>query len=62
MISETAPAKLNLYLHVGGVRRDGLHDLKSLFLFADAGDVISAAPARGLSLTIEGPFAPALVG
>lgn len=60
MVAEIAPAKINLYLHVGPRRRDGLHDLRSLFVFADAGDVVSAEPARDLSLTIEGPFAAPL--
>ncbi|MGD9799778.1 MAG: 4-(cytidine 5'-diphospho)-2-C-methyl-D-erythritol kinase [Parvularculaceae bacterium] len=60
MICEIAPAKINLYLHVGAVRRDGLHDLESLFVFTDAGDVVEAAPADGLSLAIAGPFAAPL--
>ncbi|MFZ5617373.1 MAG: 4-(cytidine 5'-diphospho)-2-C-methyl-D-erythritol kinase [Pseudomonadota bacterium] len=60
MITEIAPAKINLYLHVGALRRDRLHDLESVFVFADAGDVISAAPSSGLSLEIAGPFAGAL--
>lgn len=62
MITETAPAKINLYLHVGPVRDDGLHDLASLFVFTEDGDVVSAEAADDLSLTIEGPFAAALDG
>lgn len=62
MIVETAPAKLNLFLHVGGLRPDRLHDLASLFVFADQGDVIRAEAARELSLEIEGPFAAPLAG
>lgn len=60
MITETAPAKINLFLHVGPVRRDGLHALESLFVFADAGDRISVEDADTLSLEIDGPFAAAL--
>ena len=60
MIAEHAPAKINLYLHVGPVRSDGLHDLTSLFVFTERGDVVYVAPADDLSLTIEGPFAAAL--
>ncbi len=60
MIAEVAPAKINLYLHVGGLRPDRLHHLESLFVFADRGDVVSAAPAAELSLEIVGPFAAAL--
>lgn len=59
-VVEIAPAKINFYLHVGPVRADGLHDLASLFVFAADGDRITAAPARDISLTIEGPYAPAL--
>jgi 4-diphosphocytidyl-2-C-methyl-D-erythritol kinase len=57
---ETAPAKLNLYLHVLGRRADGYHVLDSLVAFADIGDEVAAAPARSLSLDIAGPFAPGL--
>lgn len=60
MIAESAPAKVNLYLHVGPVRRDGLHDLASLFVFAQEGDVIRVEPAKTLSLAVAGPFAHVL--
>jgi 4-diphosphocytidyl-2-C-methyl-D-erythritol kinase len=60
MIEEIAPAKINLYLHVGPLRRDGLHEIASLFVFAEDGDRLRAAPARDLSLAIVGPFAGAL--
>lgn len=59
-ITEVAPAKINLYLHVGPVRRDGLHDLASLFVFATDGDRVAATRSRDLSLRIEGPYAAAL--
>ncbi|MGE0409477.1 MAG: 4-(cytidine 5'-diphospho)-2-C-methyl-D-erythritol kinase [Amphiplicatus sp.] len=62
MIAEVAPAKVNLFLHVGPIRADGLHDLASLFVFADDGDRIEAAPGDALSLKIKGPFASALAG
>ncbi len=55
-----APAKINLYLHVVGRRPDGYHLLDSLIVFAEAGDAVTAEPADGLSLTIEGPFAEKL--
>ncbi|MFQ5562680.1 MAG: 4-(cytidine 5'-diphospho)-2-C-methyl-D-erythritol kinase [Parvularculaceae bacterium] len=60
MIEVVAPAKINLFLHVGPLRPDGLHALASLFVFADAGDLLSAAPAKKLSLSVKGPFADAL--
>ena len=51
-----APAKLNLFLHITGRRKDGYHLLESLFVFTAFGDVISITPAATLSLTIDGPF------
>ena len=52
-----APAKVNLYLHVGALRPDGYHPLSSLMVFADIGDRLSARPAAALSLAVEGPMA-----
>ncbi|MDX2234633.1 MAG: 4-(cytidine 5'-diphospho)-2-C-methyl-D-erythritol kinase [Hyphomonadaceae bacterium] len=57
-----APAKVNLYLHVGPPRADGLHPIDSLIAFADVGDRIEAQPAETLTLAVTGPFAPALAG
>lgn len=51
-----APAKVNLFLHVGPVAADGYHPLASLVAFADVGDRITVEPAGRLSLTVEGPF------
>lgn len=61
-LSESAAAKVNLYLHVTGRRADGYHLLDSLAVFPAAGDVLEAEPAPALSLAIEGPFAEALAG
>ena len=55
-----APAKINLFLHVGDKRADGYHDLQSLVVFADVGDELSFVPADDLTLTIDGPFAASL--
>ncbi|MXY40593.1 MAG: 4-(cytidine 5'-diphospho)-2-C-methyl-D-erythritol kinase [Rhodospirillaceae bacterium] len=55
-----APAKINLWLHVTGRRHDGYRELDSLVAFADVGDRLSAAPAGDLTLTVSGPFTPAL--
>lgn len=57
MITEFAPAKINLCLHVTGQRQDGYHLLDSLVAFADVGDRISCTPAAALALTITGPQA-----
>ena len=55
-----APAKINLALHVTGRRADGYHLLDSLVAFAGAHDVVTAAQADTLCLSVAGPFAPAL--
>lgn len=60
--SALAPAKVNLFLHVGPVDADGYHPLASLVAFADVGDRISVEPADRLSLTVVGPFAGGLAG
>jgi 4-diphosphocytidyl-2-C-methyl-D-erythritol kinase len=60
MITEFAPAKLNLYLHITGRRPDGYHDLDSLVAFAGVGDEIRLEPAESFSFSIEGPQAAAL--
>ena len=55
-----APAKVNLFLHVGPVDGAGYHPLASLVAFADVGDRVSVARSDRLSLTVEGPFAAEL--
>ena len=40
-----APAKVNLFLHVGPVDADGFHPLASLVAFADIGDRVTVRPA-----------------
>ena len=62
MTTETAFAKVNLYLHVTGRRDDGYHLLDSLAVFPGIGDQLSAAPAEQLSLAVTGPFGAALSG
>lgn len=58
--SGTAPAKVNLYLHVVGKRSDGYHLLDSLVAFADVGDRLTLEPAGAPGLTVTGPFAGAI--
>ncbi len=62
MIVERAPAKINLFLHVGAKRADGFHPLQSLAVFTGMGDELALAAALDLSLTINGPFAHGLDG
>ena len=57
-----APAKVNLFLHVGPLGADGYHPLASLAAFADVGDRLTVEPADRLSLSVTGPFADALAG
>jgi 4-diphosphocytidyl-2-C-methyl-D-erythritol kinase len=57
-----APAKVNLFLHVGPVDAAGYHPLASLVAFADVGDRVTLAPADRLSLRVEGAFAGGLEG
>lgn len=59
---ETAPAKLNLALHVRGKLPDGRHAIETIFAFCTDGDRLSAEPSDSLSLKIIGPFAGQLDG
>lgn len=61
-ITETAPAKINLALHVRARRPDGYHEIETLFAFVDAGDRLSVEPADDLTLILSGPFAGELAG
>lgn len=59
MAETLAPAKVNLFLHVGAPGADGYHPLCSLMVFADVGDTVAVTPGEG-SLTVRGPFAQGL--
>lgn len=61
-VENFAPAKLNLYLHVGPPGQDGRHPLDSLAAFTDIGDTLVAAPSDQLTLVVDGQFADALGG
>lgn len=58
-LTEFAPAKINLSLHVGPPKETGRHNLISLVTFADqeAADMLTAEPASHFSLAVDGPFA-----
>ena len=60
-LSGWAPAKVNLYLHVGPPKSNGRHDLDSLVVFADerAADHLKAEAADTLTLDVTGPRAGA---
>ena len=55
-VTEPAPAKVNLALHVVGRREDGFHLLHTLCVFTELADLVSAAPARNDRLHVSGPF------
>ncbi|MFM7336210.1 MAG: 4-(cytidine 5'-diphospho)-2-C-methyl-D-erythritol kinase [Tabrizicola sp.] len=59
-VTEPAPAKLNLCLHVTGRRADGYHLLDSLVVFADVADRVEVSEGSGLSLQLTGPEAAGL--
>lgn len=60
--SALAPAKVNLFLHVGPPGEDGYHPLASLAVFADVGDRVAVERADEFSLETSGPFAGAITG
>jgi 4-diphosphocytidyl-2-C-methyl-D-erythritol kinase len=55
-----APAKVNLYLHVGPPATDGYHPIDSLMVFADVGDYVSMTDGDDAGLVVTGPFAEGL--
>ena len=58
MLSESAPAKLNLGLHVLRRRPDGFHDLDTVFLPVGWADTLTAESADALALTTTDPALP----
>ncbi len=61
MVRELAPAKVNLVLHVGPRRADGLHDLCSIFASLDLCDELSFEPAERDEVVCAGIAGPNLV-
>lgn len=59
-VSRLAPAKINLTLHVTGRQADGYHQLDSVVVFAEMGDIVSLREVPGLSLSLTGPQAQTL--
>lgn len=56
-LTEPAPAKLNLALHVRGKLPDGRHRIETIFAFCTDGDQLGASASDDLSLEVRGPFA-----
>lgn len=55
-LSAFAPAKVNLFLHVGGPDAEGYHPISSLMVFADAGDQVMIQPSDAPAFETSGPF------
>ena len=55
-----APAKVNLFLHVGPVRPDGYHPVASWMVFADIGDSLHLSPAPSWTFDVQGEMAGAI--
>ena len=54
-LTVSAPAKLNLFLHITGQRPDGYHNLQTLFQLLDWGDTLHFSPNDSLKVTLECP-------
>jgi 4-diphosphocytidyl-2-C-methyl-D-erythritol kinase len=54
-LTEFAPAKVNLTLHVLGRRADGYHEIDSLVAFADVADRLMFRSGPPLELSVSGP-------
>ena len=61
VVERLAPAKVNLFLHVGAPAADGYHDLATLMVFADIGDKVRVE-VGGAGFSVTGPFSGALSG
>ena len=59
-LAEVARAKVNLFLHVLGRQPEGFHTLRMMVVFPKIGDLITAEPASGLGLSVDGPFGDGL--
>ena len=56
--TRSAPAKVNLGLHVLRRRGDGFHDLATVFVPVGWADRLTAAPAEQITLTTSDPALP----
>ena len=51
-----APAKLNLFLHIIGRRKDGYHQLQTVFQILDYGDEIEFQPTDDSKIYVKGNY------
>ena len=62
LLKITAPAKINLYLHIVGQHNNGYHLIDSLVAFASIHDILTLKTAtKDIQLDIDGPFASKLI-
>ncbi len=54
-LTAMAPAKLNLFLHITGRRKDGYHTLQTVFQLLDWGDTLQFESNNSGEVTLEGP-------
>ena len=59
-LTEYAPAKINLALHVRERLPNGYHILDTIFAFIADGDMLTAIAGNGCSMDIAGPFSKGL--
>ena len=59
-VTEDAPAKVNLALHVTGQRHDGYHLLETMVVFTEFGDRVAVRLADADAFDVTGPFAEAV--
>ncbi len=62
VVTERAPAKINLTLEVRGRRPDGYHELLSLVAFAGIADVVSLDTEGPAGVRVSGPFQTEITG
>ncbi|HJX07158.1 MAG TPA: 4-(cytidine 5'-diphospho)-2-C-methyl-D-erythritol kinase [Actinomycetota bacterium] len=53
-VTRRAHAKLNVFLRVLGARDDGYHDVETVILPLELHDVVTAEPADGFVVTVQG--------
>lgn len=59
-LTEIAPAKINLALHVTGQREDGYHLIETVVTFSNAGDIVTVEAAPEDAFSMSGRFSQGL--